>query len=74
MSGGFEDLGLSPELVRATQELDWLYVPNETTKLLFYFHQYAYSLTNSCRLPTDVQDEAIPYILGGGDVMVVRGG
>lgn len=25
-----------------------------------------------CRLPSDVQDEAIPLILGGGDVMVVR--
>lgn len=24
MSGGFEDLGLMPELVRATQELGWL--------------------------------------------------
>ena len=44
---GFEDLGLLPELVRATQELGWL-------------------------LPSDVQDEAIPLILGGGDVMAVR--
>lgn len=26
MSGGFEDLGLLPELVRATQELGWLCV------------------------------------------------
>jgi hypothetical protein len=24
MSGGFEDLGLMPELVRATQEMGWL--------------------------------------------------
>ena len=48
MSGGFEDLGLLPELVKATQDLGWL-------------------------LPSDVQDEAIPLILGGGDVMVVRG-
>jgi ATP-dependent RNA helicase DDX1 len=44
MSGGFEDLGLLPELVRATQEQGWL-------------------------LPSDIQDEAIPLILGGGDVM-----
>ena len=45
MSGGFEDLGLLPELVRATQEQGWI-------------------------LPSDVQDETIPLILGGGDVMV----
>lgn len=45
MSGGFESLGLCPELVRAVEvDLGWL-------------------------LPTDVQDEAIPLILGGGDVM-----
>jgi ATP-dependent RNA helicase DDX1 len=47
MSGGFPDLGLLPELVKATQELNWT-------------------------LPSDVQDESIPLILGGGDVMVVR--
>ena len=47
MSGGFEDLGLLPELVRATQDQGWL-------------------------LPSDIQDEAIPLILGGGDVMAVR--
>lgn len=45
MSGGFEDLGLLPELVKATQDKHWL-------------------------LPSDVQDESIPLILGGGDVMV----
>lgn len=45
MSGGFEDLSLLPELVRATQEMGWV-------------------------LPSDVQDESIPLILGGGDVMV----
>lgn len=45
MSGGFEDLGLLPELVRATREQGWL-------------------------LPSDVQDEAIPLLLGGGDVLV----
>ena len=45
MAGGFESLGLGPELVRAVEvDLGWL-------------------------LPTDVQDEAIPLILGGGDVM-----
>lgn len=43
MAGGFDSLGLMPELLRAVDELDWL-------------------------LPTDVQDEAIPLILGGGDV------
>ena len=46
MSGGFQDLGLLPELVKATQDMGWV-------------------------LPSDVQDEAIPLMLGGGDVMVV---
>ena len=36
---------MRPEIIQATQKLDWL-------------------------LPTPVQDEAIPLILGGGDVMV----
>mmetsp|Transcript_26157 Transcript_26157/g.35985 ORF Transcript_26157/g.35985 Transcript_26157/m.35985 type:complete len:97 (-) Transcript_26157:160-450(-) len=45
MAGGFDSLGLMPELVRAVHELGWL-------------------------LPSDVQDETIPLILGGGDVMV----
>lgn len=46
MAGGFEALGLAPELVRAvTDDLGYL-------------------------LPTNVQDEAIPLMLGGGDVMV----
>ena len=44
MAGGFDSLGLMPELLRAVEEMDWL-------------------------LPTDIQDEAIPLILGGGDVM-----
>lgn len=44
MSGGFEALGLMPELLHSISELDWA-------------------------LPTSVQDEAIPLILGGGDVM-----
>lgn len=46
MAGGFEELGLAPELIRAVKE-DLGYL-----------------------LPTNVQDEAIPLILGGGDVMV----
>lgn len=45
MAGGFDSLGLMPELIRAVNELNW-------------------------NLPTDVQDETIPLILGGGDVMV----
>lgn len=45
MAGGFDSLGLIPELIHAVDDLGWL-------------------------LPTDVQDEAIPLILGGGDVMV----
>jgi superfamily II DNA/RNA helicase len=46
MSGGFQDLGLQPELVKATQDVGW-------------------------HLPSDVQDETIPLMMGGGDVMVV---
>lgn len=46
MAGGFEALGLGPELIRAvTGDLGYI-------------------------LPTNVQDEAIPLMLGGGDVMV----
>lgn len=45
MAGGFDALGLMPELLRAVDEMSWY-------------------------LPTDVQDEAIPLLLGGGDVMV----
>ena len=45
MAGGFDSLGLMPELIRGVEEQNWL-------------------------LPTDVQDETIPLILGGGDVMV----
>mmetsp|Transcript_21214 Transcript_21214/g.55176 ORF Transcript_21214/g.55176 Transcript_21214/m.55176 type:complete len:735 (-) Transcript_21214:161-2365(-) len=40
----FEELGLTPELIRAVEKLDWL-------------------------LPTPIQAEAIPLILGGGDVL-----
>ena len=43
--GGWESLGLQPELLKAIQRLDWM-------------------------LPTDVQVEAIPLMLGGGDVCV----
>lgn len=46
MAGGFEELALGPELIRALKD-DLGYL-----------------------LPTNVQDEAIPLILGGGDVMV----
>jgi hypothetical protein len=41
----FEELGVSPELIRACDGLGWA-------------------------LPTPVQAEAVPLILGGGDVMV----
>lgn len=44
MAGGFQSLGLLPELEMAVNDLEWT-------------------------LPTDIQDEAIPLILGGGDVM-----
>jgi hypothetical protein len=29
MSGGFQDLGLLPELVKATEDLGWMYVGSE---------------------------------------------
>mmetsp|Transcript_26416 Transcript_26416/g.39193 ORF Transcript_26416/g.39193 Transcript_26416/m.39193 type:complete len:741 (+) Transcript_26416:51-2273(+) len=45
MAGGFDSLGLLPELIRAVDDMGW-------------------------KLPSDVQDESIPLILGGGDVMV----
>jgi ATP-dependent RNA helicase DDX1 len=45
MAGGFDSIGLMPELIRSITEMSW-------------------------SLPTDVQDETIPLILGGGDVMV----
>ena len=45
MAGGFDSIGLLPELIRGVDDLGW-------------------------SLPTDVQDEAIPLILGGGDVCV----
>lgn len=44
MSGGFDALGLMPELLQSVSDLGYL-------------------------LPTDIQDESIPLILGGGDVM-----
>ena len=40
----FEELGVSPELIRAADEQGWL-------------------------LPTPVQAEAVPLVLGGGDVL-----
>jgi ATP-dependent RNA helicase DDX1 len=45
MSGGWDGIGLAPELVEAVTDLGW-------------------------QFPVDVQDEAIPLFLGGGDVMV----
>ena len=46
MAGGWESLGLLPELVQTCEEdFDWI-------------------------LPSAIQDEAIPLLLGGGDVMV----
>jgi len=41
----FEFLGVIPEIIRATEDMEWT-------------------------LPTTVQDDAIPLILGGGDVMI----
>lgn len=46
MAGGWDSLGLLPELVQACEEdFGWL-------------------------LPSGIQDESIPLLLGGGDVMV----
>lgn len=41
----FEEMGIMPEIGRATEEIEWL-------------------------LPTNIQSEAIPLILGGGDVLM----
>ena len=43
----FEELGVSPEIIKAVEEQGWL-------------------------LPTPVQQEAVPLVLTGGDVLVVR--
>ena len=42
--------------------------------LLFYLFVYLFMFGLFTRLPTDVQAEAIPLILGGGDVLMVRSG
>lgn len=70
MSGGFEDLGLLPEIVRATQEQGWLCVHCPRLRARGSPRSHIFTIAN-CRLPSDVQDESIPLILGGGDVMVV---
>lgn len=44
MAAAFEDMGVTPELIRAVEQKGW-------------------------SLPTPVQADAVPLILGGGDVM-----
>lgn len=55
----FEELGVLTELANAVNEMDWTQVLL-MTKANFVF-----------RLPTDIQSDGIPAILGGGDVLMV---
>lgn len=51
-----------PELSAAVQEMEWKLV---TLGLYIFYILAIFSL------PTDIQSEAIPGILGGGDVLMV---
>jgi hypothetical protein len=67
MSGGFGDLGIMPEILTAIDEMGWGYD-------IILWVVACTSLVEGRlrrRLPRDVQDETIPLMLGGGDVMVV---
>lgn len=57
----FENLGLSPDLVKALVEVGWMYFA-----FILAFHQ---TLSNRC--PTDIQQEVIPLMLTGSDVVGV---
>lgn len=59
----FEELGLMTELSSAIQELDWKFVN------FFFLLLYIYFFFS---LPTDIQSEAIPTILGGSDILMVN--
>jgi hypothetical protein len=52
-----------PELIKAVEELEW--------RLGYSFLQNIIYLL-FCSLPTAIQAEAIPLVLGGGDVLAVR--
>lgn len=79
MAGGFESLGLGEELIQVRiscppsipslpTPMWWNeHAPTPTT----YTHTFTQAVEGDLNwlLPTDVQDEAIPLILGGGDVM-----
>lgn len=74
MAGGFESLGLSEELIRAIEgDLNWLlptvcmYVSIDPIHL--YSSLFLRNRTHARTHTQDVQDESIPLILGGGDVM-----
>ena len=67
MSGGWPDLGLLEPLVKATEDQGWMCVRRECANA-----RLSSSFSPLRSLPSDVQDEAIPLILGGGDVMAVR--
>ena len=54
-----------PELIKAVEELDWTYA-------LAFSSLFLEFLNALCSLPTAIQAEAIPLILGGGDVLAVR--
>jgi ATP-dependent RNA helicase DDX1 len=71
----FEEFGVMPELIRAVEDLDWAYAL--VVLFLFVFSRCIPNLQTMCcsrirSIPTPIQAEAIPLILGGGDVLAVR--
>jgi len=72
MAGGFESLGLSEELIRAVEgDLNWL-LPTVRAGWRSNRESRSFGPTLNLTNPPpsqDVQDESIPLILGGGDVM-----
>lgn len=70
MSGGFAALGLMPELLRVIDDdlkCKPQLLPSNVHHLLSKLILCPPYLPGT--LPTDIQDECIPLILGGGDVM-----
>lgn len=53
-----------PEIGRAVEDIGWGWVSSLPVDIMTFFISWF------CSLPTDVQAEAIPLILGGGDVLM----
>ncbi len=54
----FEELGVQPEIIRAIDDIGWMFCLLTTC-------------ADAKRIPTPIQAEAIPLVLGGGDVVGV---